>query len=188
MEQPHQHAKFSVNVIFHVLVLFTALSVLFFFVVAGQERESLQGTFTDLLRQNMPSMLSGANEESGGALKALLNENDAVLAKLEASLTKEDPAVATQNKWLAVTAVLIGGIILAMLLSSTITMRLECKRDVSSMMLSVWPPGIVWENLLIFSVIGCAEYAFFKLVASKYVPVAPSTVVKQIVTTIQRQP
>ena len=48
-------------------------------------------------------------------------------------------------------------------------------------MVSGWPPGILLENLLIFMVIGGAEYGFFSLVASKYVPVMPSEILNDVI-------
>lgn len=173
---------FAVNVVFHVLVLFTALTLLFKFVVSPTEVDALQGNVNNLISQNLQSVLSSGNATSGNALKPLLQSLEPELQVLAATYDGPSDAVRIQNQWVFGAAYFIIGILIAVLITMLLTLRTSCRGNTTKLMVSGWPPGILLENLLIFAVIGGAEYGFFSLVASKYVPVMPSEILTDVIS------
>lgn len=175
------HTSFAVNVVFHVLVLFTALTLLFKFVVSPTEVDALQGNVNNLISQNMASVLSNANTTTGNSLKPLLQSLQPELQVLAATYEGPSDAVRVQNDWVFGAAYFVIGILVAVLLTMLLTLRTSCRGDTTKLMVSGWPPGILLENFLIFMVIGGAEYGFFSLVASKFVPVMPSEILTDVI-------
>lgn len=176
------HTAFSVNVVFHVLVLFTALTLLFKFVVSPTEVDALQGNVNNLISQNLSSVLATGNTTSNGALKPLLQALEPELQVLATTYEGPSDAVRIQNQWIFGAAYFIIGILVAVLLTMLLTLRTSCRGNTTKLMVSAWPPGILLENLLIFAVIGGAEYGFFSLVASKFVPVMPSEILTDVIS------
>ena len=176
------HTAFSVNVVFHVLVLFTALTLLFKFVVSPTEVDALQGNVNNLISQNLSGVLATGNTTSKGALKPLLQALEPELQVLATTYEGPSDAVRIQNQWIFGAAYFIIGILVAVLLTMLLTLRTSCRGNTSKLMVSAWPPGILLENLLIFAVIGGAEYGFFSLVASKFVPVLPSEILTDVIS------
>jgi hypothetical protein len=176
------HTAFAVNVVFHVLVLFTALTLLFKFVVSPTEVDALQGNVNNLISQNLANVLASGNTTSGNTLKPLLQALEPELQTLAATYDGPSDAVRIQNQWVFGAAFFIIGILFAVLLTMLLTLRTSCRGNTTKLMVSGWPPGILLENLLIFAVIGGAEYGFFSLVASKFVPVMPSEILTDVIT------
>ena len=176
------HTAFAVNVVFHVLVLFTALTLLFKFVVSPTEVDALQGNVNNLISQNLSGVLATGNTTSGNVLKPLLKSLEPELQVLAATYDGPSDAVRIQNQWVFGAAYFIIGILVAVLLTMLLTLRTSCRGNTTKLMVSGWPPGILLENLLIFAVIGGAEYGFFSLVASKYVPVMPSEILTDVIS------
>ena len=176
------HTAFAVNVVFHVLVLFTALTLLFKFVVSPTEVDALQGNVNNLISQNLSGVLATGNTTSGNVLKPLLKSLEPELQVLAATYDGPSDAVRIQNQWVFGAAYFMIGILVAVLLTMLLTLRTSCRGNTTKLMVSGWPPGILLENLLIFAVIGGAEYGFFSLVASKYVPVMPSEILTDVIS------
>lgn len=176
------HTAFAVNVVFHVLVLFTALTLLFKFVVSPTEVDALQGNVNNLISQNLANVLAAGNKTSGNTLKPLLQALEPELQVLSATYDGPSDAVRIQNQWVFGAAFFIIGILFAVLLTMLLTLRTSCRGNTTKLMVSGWPPGILLENLLIFAVIGGAEYGFFSLVASKFVPVMPSEILTDVIS------
>jgi energy-coupling factor transporter transmembrane protein EcfT len=176
------HTAFAVNVVFHVLVLFTALTLLFKFVVSPTEVDALQGNVNNLISQNLSGVLATGNTTSGNVLKPLLKSLEPELQVLAATYDGSSDAVRIQNQWVFGAAYFMIGILVAVLLTMLLTLRTSCRGNTTKLMVSGWPPGILLENLLIFAVIGGAEYGFFSLVASKYVPVMPSEILTDVIS------
>lgn len=176
------HTAFAVNVVFHVLVLFTALTLLFKFVVSPTEVDALQGNVNNLISQNLANVLASGNTTSGNTLKPLLQALEPELQVLSATYDGPSDAVRIQNQWVFGAAFFIIGILFAVLLTMLLTLRTSCRGNTTKLMVSGWPPGILLENLLIFAVIGGAEYGFFSLVASKFVPVMPSEILTDVIS------
>lgn len=175
------HTAFAVNVVFHVLVLFTALTLLFKFIISPTEVDALQGNVNNLISQNLPGVLNQGNTTSGNALKPVLQALEPELEVLAGTYQGPSDAVRVQNNWVFGAAYFIIGILVAVLLTMLLTLRTSCRGNTTKLMVSGWPPGILLENLLIFMVIGGAEYGFFSLVASKYVPVMPSEILNDVI-------
>ena len=176
------HTAFAVNVVFHVLVLFTALTLLFKFVVSPTEVDALQGNVNNLISQNLSGVLATGNTTSGNVLKPLLKSLEPELQVLAATYDGPSDAVRIQNQWVFGAAYFMIGILVAVLLTMLLTLRTSCRGNTTKLMVSGWPPGILLENLLIFAVICGAEYGFFSLVASKYVPVMPSEILTDVIS------
>jgi hypothetical protein len=176
------HTAFAVNVVFHVLVLFTALTMLFKFIISPTEVDALQGNVNNLISQNLTSVLAASNTTTKNTLKPLLQSLEPELQVLAATYDGPSDAVRIQNQWVFGGAYFIIGILVAVLLTMLLTLRTSCRGNTTKLMISGWPPGILLENLLIFAVIGGAEYGFFSLVASKFVPVMPSEILSDVIS------
>ena len=158
------------------------MTLLFKFVVSPTEVDALQGNVNNLISQNLSGVLATGNTTSKGALKPLLQALEPELQVLATTYEGPSDAVRIQNQWIFGAAYFIIGILVAVLLTMLLTLRTSCRGNTSKLMVSAWPPGILLENLLIFAVIGGAEYGFFSLVASKFVPVMPSEILTDVIS------
>jgi hypothetical protein len=144
----------------HAFILFSVLSALFLLVISKVERDALETEIQKLLQDKFIPQLNKAPRPE---LELILNRLD--FDELEAYYSRASDKVAITNKWLTITMILV-----IVFLFSTLVITSLLRRDCISF------GGVLGENILIFSLVGLFEYQFFKMVASKYIPVKPSVI------------
>ena len=165
---PPPGAAFALNIIVHVFLLFLALTLLYKYVVAPMESGALQGEVNDNIKNSIVTQYSTLPEAQKEKLGGSLQAARPFLEKLETSYATDDPLRVLNNKTVFSYAwIIIAG--LALLLVVVLSVFAACKVSIGRTFLHV-----LMENAIIFTVIGVIEYSFFKLVATKFIPVMPS--------------
>lgn len=166
----------ALDVMIHILILFTFLSLFFFMYVSKIETaafedeigNNLEKSLTDILDKNRKNVLPAIDK----IRPALVQLQNTYSAPLLYSTEK--------NRLLRFTAVFIALLLLCAILSIVITLKVDCGKDSG-----IW--HIIVENAVVFIFIGMVEYWFFTNVAIKYVPTSPSLMVDTMIETVKKE-
>lgn len=150
-------AELGVNALISIAVLFTLLTAVFIFYVAGVINDAVKHELGNQIKHS----LSGVN------LPDEVKKQD--VSFLIRYYSQPDPVIAMNNRWLFKVMAIVG----AMLISFLIIILVVARKDVKIGHLLI-------ENLFIFVFVGIVELMFFKFVASGYIPTPPSLMVKSI--------
>lgn len=165
--KPTGNLVFLINVVLHVLILFTLLSLIFTFYISNVEKQAFEEEFDNLIDSNVPNVLHQVNDATNGALKVGLKGASSPLGALEKLYSQPSQTNKIYNDGLRKMNILIGIVILMTLVAIVLTLKLSCNQCVP-----LW--DIIKENLVVFAFVGVAEFMFFTYIASKYVPSPPS--------------
>jgi len=186
--QPPGGSEFAINFLFHVFVLFLALTALFKFVIAPLESETvtreLSVACTDGVKAGFASFSAElAAQEPVIRERATSTLRSAIpfLERLSESYSEPDPAVVEHNSRVmnyAYFTLAILAIVLIVFVSVLKGSGISVKKPILQ---------VLFENLIVFAIVGAAEYSFFVLVASKYVPIMPSALAATVVDTLKVQ-
>lgn len=174
MEPINSVVSESLNVLIHVIILFTFLSALFFIYISKVEGAAFRNELGDII-ENGIDKLAANNPELIGNFQGL----EPIIDKLIPIYNKPSQYVMQHNITVKFTAVFVILILFAVILTIVLVESLDCKRNVGISRLVV-------ENVIIFAFIGIVEFVFFTKVAIKYVPTPPSLLSKTIVDAIKR--
>lgn len=182
--------KSILDILIHVFILSSILSIFFFVVIAPLEKNSLENEVNDNIEDGMKCLMKKLYEANDAAsqgvkLKSLLKDDttpatpnlNKIMEKLKIYYKGENQVNATYNKGLK-TSLLI---VLLFLLASIIVIYILFKRSCGKCP-KILP--LIGENLLLFAIIGIIEYMFFIKIASKYIPIKPSLIVKTVNKTL----
>ena len=174
--QPPRGAAFALNLLLHTFVFFVVLTILFQIVISPLEANTLARE----VKQNVQSGLASAmgrvtDPDQVRALKASLP----ALKTLLALSPSQDQARNAHNNALVMAAWgLAGALGLAFVVSA-------CVLGAARVQLGTTMAHVFAENAILFAILGALEGGFFLAVASKYVPVMPSTLANVAVTSMQ---
>lgn len=162
--------NFSLDIVLHVLILFTFLTIFFFAYVSKLEKQSLDSTVSNVINNNTNTFL-GKFDEFSKKYDVKVNWN--IINNIADNLVKnsqgESPEIKKNNDKLfkgSIIAIIIGFILFII---SVIFLKYYMNYDVHI-------GHILLLNIVIFSITGVIEYLFFMNVASKYVPVTPDVI------------
>ena len=177
-EQAHR----GIDLGFHVLILFTFLSIFFFSFIARKERDAVTSELNNSIDNTIPIILDNVDKMNK---KTGININwEAVndfAQKIEQKYgNNPDPDIDKHNKKLVITAVFIGGVLLFIIICSILYFKLYKKYDISL-------GKILLDNFLVFIFIGIIEGLFFMNVALKYSPVTESDMITNIINRTEYQ-
>jgi hypothetical protein len=165
--------KSSVNILVHVIILFSFLSLFFFMYISKVESAAFKNELGGLVSEKINELLDD-NPELIEQLEPVKG-NIASIASLYNSPSETTVQRNISLKFLsAFTVIALMGILLTIVL----TLSLECGESVNL-------THILIENVVIFICIGIVEYMFFTRVAIKYVPVVPSTMTNTLLQTFK---
>jgi hypothetical protein len=174
-------AKRNVNIYFHVIILFTFLTIFFFTYLSKVQKKAISDSVTSNIQPQINNLLSEVDyldKKLSPKTYPTIQWNK--VEDMGENIKKPDPEITnsinSNNKKLlyisiAVIASLIVGLVILIIYYKS---RGET--------FSIW--GIVLENLVIFSFVGVIEFLFFKYVASKYIPTTPYNVSSTILDRI----
>jgi hypothetical protein len=157
-----------VNVLLHVLILFTILTLIFWFVIRKVEAQSI----TDELNNNINTYLDHYKDSS--VLQRLVKDNSSELEVLNNMYSKPEPVTEMNNKWLLQTNILYVVILFVILLSILFTIRFVYNTTDFPIL------QIIKENMVIFLFIGAVEIWFFLNIGTKFIPTKPSMLIENI--------
>jgi hypothetical protein len=177
--KPPTASTFALDMIFHVFVLFTALTLLYTFVIAPMESGSLQKEVDSNLQQVVSAGYANATPTQQADVSRALQSVSPLLMRLQASYAKpsalrtEHNAAVFGSAW-AIVALLgiVFVVVVAVLAQSKVTVGKSTA-------------NVVFENLILFAVVGAVEFMFFHFIASQYIPVMPSQLGENVVSALQ---
>ena len=154
--------------VMHVAMLWTLLLAFFIFYGSGVEKAAFKQQFANIIQTNLGTT----------SVKQLLLQAKPLspqLVELEPQLQRPDPEVTANNAGVIRTGVVIALGLIAVLFA-----------------LAVSNPGIpvmevIKQNALVFGFVAIVEFAFFRVIVTKYVPALPSTMLKSALAALQIQ-
>lgn len=98
---------------------------------------------------------------------------------IETIYGSHDPIAEQNNNWLIKVVIMVNIMLFIIFILPTLILKYVCEKDIPI-------KHILIENLVIFALIGVVEYLFFTHIASKYIPVKPSTIVHSFIESLKR--
>jgi hypothetical protein len=170
-----ERIEFLLNIILHVIILFTVLTIFFFVYVRTLLKASYESEIDDILGSKFKEKLFNLDNETQTSIRDLLKNADfnSYLEKFE----ETNSYVSINNKWLAVICVMVFVFFVCLFLTIYFFINKTCGicLDIRS---------IVYENLCLFSIVGLIEISFFIFIAVEYVPVSPTVMLDCFLTDI----
>lgn len=167
--------KFAYTSILYILILFSVLSLFFYFIVSKTTTQVVNGELKKAVRNNTQNLLKKLGNKGCDEVKASKEFIDGI----ERLYEKPSKIVQETNTWLYITVAIIGLAIAAFLGGSYLFLRFSCG------MCSFMGPIII-ETLIIFAFIAVAEYSFFRFIAVKFVPLPPSEMVTSFIKHLKK--
>lgn len=170
------------NILFHVFILMVALTILYLYNVAPLEHSALQAEVGSKIQEGFHDALEPLTHTPDGIiLIKSLNDMAPSLAVMAEIYKGEDPVRKKSNKltmsWAYGIIAVLGFIFVTGILVLLIGAGVNMGKSVAE---------IIFENLIIFTIVGAAEYTFFKLVSINYIPIMPSELGKDAIQALKQ--
>lgn len=173
--------KLSLNILLHVSVLFTFLTIFYSLYGSKVESQASNNQFKQIIGGNVEKILKEGNEKSGGLLKKGVEVLDPFLDVLEKQYSKPDEANEIYNNWLFRSSGLVSVFLFLIIFIIVLILSLSCQQCPSQYL-----GKLIFENAVIFTGVGFVEYLFFKNIALKYIPAPPSLMVDRLIEDIDK--
>jgi uncharacterized membrane protein YqhA len=163
---------FTINVVVHVLILFTFLTMFFVFFVSKLTKEMFEKEISHLIGDNVGDLVDKLDEETKQNLK--LFTKVIPLDKLVKKFEEPSEYVLEHNRWVNLSAIaiaIVGVVVLGLVLYILYNTCGQC----------VPLRHILMENAIVFACVGVVEYLFFTRIALKFVPAPPSLLVSSLI-------
>ena len=171
------NAEIIINILMHVLILFTILSLIFWFVISKIEKQSI----TEEINNNINSYFDSLPDNDKKTIGTFAKDFNVPLSSLRNIYSKPDETTEVNNSWLLSINILYIFIILIIILVLLVTIRFFCEvKDFPIL-------HILKENIVIFLFIGVVEVWFFMNIGSKFVPTKPSLIVNDVKTDLSEK-
>lgn len=165
----------TTNILVHVIILFSFLSIFFFFYISKIESNAFKEELGGMITKNINKLVDSYPE-----IIPTLGELNPYMIKFMKKYESESQATIEHNIMLKFSSVFLVLIFLGILITIIVTLKFECgkKTNIGS---------ILAQNVVIFIFIGMVEYTFFTKVASKYIPVVPSLMIDTIIESLKER-
>lgn len=172
------NTTFFLNCLIHMLILFTVLTVFFVVYISRLEVRSFQKEIGGLLGVQMDKAFASLSPEKKKVFLEGLQNVD--LDKLQELYAKPANVLVINNKWLRTVAYTVIVCLMVITVLTIILLRVSCR-------LCVNLNELLLENAVIFIFVGMIEIGFFLFIASRYVPVAPSTMTSTMIDELKKK-
>ena len=176
----HPGARFALNALLHVAILFAALMALWLLIIQRIEQQALEGEFVSLVRNDLGAALEAADKASGGQFRRDLHPLLPLLEQLRPLVTGDDQTAANHNQMLLAVAFGFLAVVLVAFCTMAATMASLLPGGVGFML-----ADIAFENLVIFAIIGAVEIWFFLSIVQHYIPVKPSSLLTEVIADLK---
>lgn len=172
----NENVVFGIDIVIHVLILFSIVSLFFVFYVSKIETDTINSQIIKNLNNAIDGGLSSVNPK----IKTVLNDigKSQIYQKIKNSYQAENSYRETNNKWLFKTIYMSIGFLLIITVLSTLILTKQCNKCINV-------KEILVINFVTFIFIGIVEYMFFTHVGEKYVPSKPSEIADTFFDRIQ---
>ena len=171
------------NSLFHCVILFTVISLLFWLYIRKVEAKTLdneiQRSIRNIFRDNVES-----NPDLRQKAKLFATQNSVILNALSESYSGPDICSINTNKVIKIMNVGFIVIMWIVVISVLSIMLMTCITNEHLYLIGY----IFRQNIIIFICIGIIEFIFFLYVASKYSPIYPSEITQIVVNSVQNTP
>lgn len=177
MKNPHIKSStyLSMNVLIHVIILFSFLSMFFFAFVSKVEEKAFKNELGDMIEENLNKVIMNNQE-----VKPYLHDISPSLKKINVLYQDDDRFTLERNILVKFSAIFTVLVLLSIFITIVATLAFGCDRKVSL-------KHLIIENIIIFILIGMVEYMFFTRIAIKFVPTTPSLMVNTLINTLKTQ-
>ena len=161
----------SINVIIHVLILFSILSALFAFYITKLEKQAFRNEMQHLLYPQIINWLKTAEKYDPNI------KNQLKILPLDVGLNiyqNENKCTQINNNWILNSTIFIIVTLFLILIAIYVA---------SNYCFSLWKFAL--KNIVIFIFVGLIEIGFFLTIAVKFVPSPPSTITKTLINAIK---
>jgi uncharacterized protein involved in cysteine biosynthesis len=170
-----------VNIILHVLILLSILSLLFWFVITKLEKDNITKEVNNNISDYFDNLKENLNEKDKNDIKNIIKNSNNVLEDLKKLYVKPSENNETTNRWVLYSNLLYILLILGILLTIVLTIRLVCKSND----FPFW--HILKENIIIFTFVGMIEVFFFLNIALKFIPTKPSLIINSVLNSLKEK-
>lgn len=160
------------NFILHVLILWSILTFFFFLFASKLSTSALNNELGSYIDKGVPESLNSLSESQKQKLSFLLRQ--VPLKNLINFTSQPSEIVVLNNSWnYGASLVVIASLAILFIVVATI-IKASCDPQVSL-------THIIIENFFTFLFVGIVEFLFFKYVALKYIPIAPSVITDTLI-------
>ncbi len=173
-----QPLSFSINLLCHVFILLTFLTIFFFKYIAGLTESHIDSEMQSLVQEQTDQLLTLVDEKD--TRKLIRWDFVSVYADKMIFESKDNLSFITENnKNLydnSMCALLMMGLVIVVLVAYFVFRGVNLRLKF-----------ILMENLVIFAFVGMIEIYFFMNIASKYIPVLPDDAIKSAFSRIKER-
>ncbi len=166
----------AINVVLHSLILFVFLSCFFYFYISNIVSKHLSDEFVDFAHDAIDEKYDNMSLVDKQRFVAVLNTMP--ISTIMKMYDKPDPVKVENNYYNKLTASLVAIGMLAVLIAMVVTYKFRCHRAIHG-------KHIIVENIIVFICVMGLELGFFVLVASQFIPVMPSSTIKDIISRVK---
>jgi hypothetical protein len=168
------------EVILNVLLMFSLLSFLFILVISKLEKETYENEIDNMIRETLSEAFKNLDESNRHTVKQYLD----VLKRMpfiERIIRDENKETknSVSNRWLFTLIFTCIGFLVAIFLVFCFTVS-----HVSNLKLNIYHET-GWA-IFVFTMVCIFEATFFVLVAKRYVPIPPSTIVNAVIEVLKK--
>lgn len=174
--KPDENVNFVINIAIHVFILFCFLSILFVMYISNVAKNAFESEIHEALEKGIDKSLHSIEGKKRGVIKKIIKTLP--MDRIINHYNKSSKTVAINNKWLTKLIIYINVFLVLLIISGSYLLRWSCNQCVPL-------KDIIIENTIIFTFIGLVEVMFFKFVATKYIPVKPSTLINSALDSIK---
>ena len=168
MISPFQ-ASTGINILCHILILFVFLTVFFFSFISKTEKKLIRNELNDIIEDEIPIVMKNI-DDIGGAYIQWKKVND-MATKVK---SRYNPKVDKDNRKLFKKSIIICIVLLIVIILSIVYFKFYKKYDLGL-------SKILVETMVISCLVGLIEVLFFLHIRLKYVSVARSDLVSELV-------
>ena len=163
-----ENINIIINVLFHMAILFTFLSILFWVYIRKVETDEVTSKLKDVTGDATQEILDRLPDIPGVNWKKIIDWSNSQISN--ASSTSK--STAETNKEVERNLFIINGVLWGAAILSVIIVK--------SLKLYIPLKWIIGQNAFIFIFIGALEFMFFTKVVSKYIPITPDQLIIDI--------
>lgn len=167
--------EFAVNMAIRTLILFSFLSTFFAFYVTKNSKNAFNEEIINMMDENFGVYIKDLKGHP--IVKQMFDLLP--LDKFKAVYSKPDKAVEMHNDGLFTTILITNLLLWTSLVVIIYIVNESCGYDIDI-------NEIATENAITFAFIGVVQFLFFKIIASKFVPVTPSFISQQFLEKVQK--
>ena len=167
---------FNVNLFMHFILLLSFLTILFIYLISKLSSDAFNDEVGHLLKEIMEKNTETMKKDPSFEYTSKLLPLD----KLHKMFKKQDSTVKTHNDDLIRLIVIINTLIWLFFIVLILVLKYNCDSHLNI-------KEIIFENFVLFSLVGFVEYLFFTRIAVKFIPVEPSFISKQFVDALKNK-